>query len=297
MGIDKVKILGEGPYPLPMDDFQKKINLSMDTDICIIIPKVGIDFPDNAQQHVHDSFEFFIPSSTMPYLSLEKQCYIGEKGKIWTVNSGQYHGPHKPMLNKHFISINIDTDFLNEIAYSVYGKANVYFKQGNYSFDNRLRELISLFTEECSSFQHGRQLVLKSISTQIAVYLLRQIDNNMPFLLSSSYNTSKANIDKSIEYLRDQYDEEYSLEEVAKIAHLSPYYFIKTFKSYTGKTPYEYLLCLRVNKAKELLTSRDFNITEVSYKCGFNNLSNFITFFKRKVGVTPYQYRKIMLNR
>lgn len=175
---------------------------------------------------------------------------------------------------------------MNEIAYSIYGKANVLFELDDYVFGDALEMLMRMFVEEYTNTQPGRRLVLKSLSTQIVASLLRQIKTNMPILTSSDCSTSKKNIDRVIEYLRDQYDSEYSLEEAAELAHLSPYHFIRVFKSYTGKTPYEYLLYLKTAKAKELLTSQ-LSITEICYVCGFNSLSNFCTFFKRKVGLHP----------
>ncbi len=294
MGINQTKMLGDGPYPLPMEDFIKAVTICMDTDICVIMPKSGIDFPEKAQ-HTHDSYEFTIPFDTIPYLSLEKVRHSALEGRILPINSGVAHGPYKRMLNKRFISLSVDNDFLNEIAYSIYGKANVLFELDDYVFGDALEMLMRMFVEEYTNTQPGRRLVLKSLSTQIVASLLRQIKTNMPILTSSDCSTSKKNIDRVIEYLRDQYDSEYSLEEAAELAHLSPYHFIRVFKSYTGKTPYEYLLYLKTAKAKELLTSQ-LSITEICYVCGFNSLSNFCTFFKRKVGVTPSQYRKIIMS-
>jgi len=222
---------------------------------------------------------------------------LHRKNKILPFNSGQAHGSFHRMGNIRLISLNVDKDALNETAYSIFGKTNVSFKQCDYDFSNDLKALINTFIEEYNNHQPGRKLVLKSLSTQIIVHLLRNINSNMPLLVSSEYNTAKKNIDQAIEYLRDQYSEDVSLEEAAKIAHLTPYHFIKAFKAYTGKTPYEYLLQVKIHKAKELLNSNNLTITEICYMCGFNSLSNFTNYFKKKVGVSPSEYRKILLNR
>lgn len=296
LGIDQLKLFGEGPYPLPINQFLEANKVYFDTDICIIKSNFAIDFQEKAH-HIHDSYEFTMPLSDMPYVNIENKCYSFKKDRIMAFNSGQAHGPYKRMLNKRLISLNVDKDALNEIAYSIYGKSNVCFKQGDYVYTNDLKILLNLFIEEFSNTQPGRNLVLKNLGTQIIVHLLRQIDNNMPLLISTEYTTAKKNIDKAIEYIRDQYDEKISLEEAAQVAHLTPYHFIKVFKEYTGKTPYEYLMQLKIHKAKELLSSHNLTITEVCFTCGFNNLSNFTTFFKKKTGVTPSEYRKIMQNR
>jgi len=289
-----LKMFGEGPYPLPFELFEKKVALYMDSGICITIPKEGIDFLERAQ-HVHDSYEFIIPCSAVTHIYAEKSHFPGEKGNIYPMNSGQAHGPYYRMLNNRLIALNVDRGFMDEIAYMIYGKTNVCFKLGNYDFGKELRTLVKSFIEEYSKTLPGRSLVLKSLTTQIAVELLRQIDNNMPSPASSGYRTRKGNIDKAIEYIRDSYDGEYTLEEAARLAHLSPYYFIRAFKYCTGKTPYEYLMDLRIQKAKELLSLRHLSITDACFMCGFNNPSNFATFFKRKMGVTPSEYKKNVL--
>ncbi|MFZ5642647.1 MAG: helix-turn-helix domain-containing protein [Bacillota bacterium] len=80
------------------------------------------------------------------------------------------------------------------------------------------------------------------------------------------------------------------------MANLSSYYFIRVFKAQMGKTPYEYLLDIKMEKAREMLKQRNHTITEICYECGFNSISHFTTAFKRKVGVTPTYYRKSALH-
>ncbi|MGI6704212.1 MAG: helix-turn-helix domain-containing protein [Clostridia bacterium] len=294
MNMELFKMFGEGPYPLPFEHFTEKVDIYMDSGICITIPKESIDFVERAQ-HVHDSYEFIVPCSAATHIYVEKSHCPGEKGKIYPMNSGQAHGPYYRMLKNRLIAINVDRSFMDEIAYMVYGKTNVYFKPGNYVFGKDLRTLVRTFVEEYKNTLPGRNLVLKNLSTQIVVCLLRRIDNNMPSRVSSGYKTRKGNIDRAIEYIRDSYDGEYTLEEAAKIAHLSPYYFIKAFKACTGKPPYEYIMSLRIQKAKELLSLKNMSVTETCFLCGFNNPSNFTTYFKRKVGMTPSEYRKNVL--
>jgi AraC family transcriptional regulator len=294
MGMELLKMFGKGPYPLPFELFSKKVDIYMDADLSITIPRSGIDFLEKAQ-HVHDSYEFIIPCSAATHIYIEKSHCCGEKGKIYPMNSGQAHGPYNRMLNNRLIAINVGSEFMNEVTYMVYGKSNVCFKQGNYTFGYDLRALVKGFIEEYSNALPGRNLVLKSLSTQIAVHLLRQIDHNMPSKGSYDCVTRKGNIDDAIEYIRNSYDGEYTLDEAARIAHLSPYYFIKAFKACTGKTPYEYLMGLRIQKAKELLGLKNMNVTETCFLCGFNNPSNFTTYFKRKVGMTPSEYKRNVL--
>lgn len=93
----------------------------------------------------------------------------------------------------------------------------------------------------------------------------------------------------------ENYTKEYSLEEVAQLANLSPYYFIKVFKTQTGKTPYDFLVDIKINKACTLLKTSSNTITEICEYCGFSNSSHFTNVFKRKMGVSPSEYRKAFI--
>ncbi len=83
-----------------------------------------------------------------------------------------------------------------------------------------------------------------------------------------------------------------SLNELAKRASLSPYYFTRQFKKEIGYTPHEYLIITRINAAKFYLKTTGMAIKEITYKCGFCSESSFCTTFKRLVGTTPLNFRK-----
>lgn len=106
-----------------------------------------------------------------------------------------------------------------------------------------------------------------------------------------NYNVTK-NIELSIKFLQENYKNEYCLEEAAKAANLSPYHFIRVFKSQTGKTPYEFFLDIKMQKAKEMLKNHIYTITEISSALGFSSSSNFARVFKSTFGLAPTDYRK-----
>lgn len=84
--------------------------------------------------------------------------------------------------------------------------------------------------------------------------------------------------------------ENIDLEMIAEKLHLSTSYLNEKFKAYTGMTPYQYYLHLKVNKAKELLETGDMSIKELSFKLGFEDQYYFSRLFKKKTGVPPSQW-------
>ncbi|MDV2991857.1 MAG: HTH-type transcriptional activator RhaR [Chroococcidiopsis sp. SAG 2025] len=90
-------------------------------------------------------------------------------------------------------------------------------------------------------------------------------------------------------YLESNYTENISLDRLAAIANLSPFYLLRTFRDRVGMPPYEYLTQVRVAKAKRLL-SQGYAIAQVAQQTGFADQSHLIRQFKRFVGVTPGKY-------
>ncbi|MBQ4322933.1 MAG: helix-turn-helix transcriptional regulator [Clostridia bacterium] len=84
-----------------------------------------------------------------------------------------------------------------------------------------------------------------------------------------------------------------TLEEMARTAGYSPHYFHKIFSSVMGMTPGEYLLSIRIKKAKEALIRTDKGLAQIAYDCGFASQSYFNFQFKKATGTTPGQYRKL----
>jgi transcriptional regulator GlxA family with amidase domain len=87
----------------------------------------------------------------------------------------------------------------------------------------------------------------------------------------------------AVQYLR--------LEDLARMAGLSRYHFLRAFKSVTGVTPHQWVLRARLrDTAHRLATSRS-PVTEIAFDAGFTDLSNFIRGFVAKYGVSPRKYR------
>ena len=81
-------------------------------------------------------------------------------------------------------------------------------------------------------------------------------------------------------------------EEIASRLGLGYSWFRRMFKEYTGVSPAQYQLQQKLLKAKELLTSSSMNISEIAYSLKFENAGQFSTFFKKKEGVTPSEFRE-----
>jgi two-component system response regulator YesN len=98
-------------------------------------------------------------------------------------------------------------------------------------------------------------------------------------------------ITRSQEYIRQNFRKDLSLEEVAREAGISPYYFSKLFKEETGVNFSEYLTGLRIETARQLLMNRELSIKQVCVDSGYANPNYFSRIFKKWTGITPTEFR------
>ena len=133
----------------------------------------------------------------------------------------------------------------------------------------------------------GYQEMISSIVLHIlgTVYYKRR--NNS---FTNTYVVDKINEARIL--MKEQVENPLTPEEIASRLGLGYSWFRRMFKEYTGVSPAQYQLQQKLLKAKELLTSSSMNISEIAYSLKFENAGQFSTFFKKKEGVTPSEFRE-----
>ncbi|WP_028608809.1 response regulator [Paenibacillus harenae] len=99
-------------------------------------------------------------------------------------------------------------------------------------------------------------------------------------------------ITKAIEYIKQHYREDVTLQDVADSVHVSKSYFSNLFKKQAGQNFIDYLIDLRLHEAKRLLVQDECKIYEVAEKSGFNDVKYFSKLFKKMTRMTPVEYRE-----
>lgn len=122
------------------------------------------------------------------------------------------------------------------------------------------------------------------------------VSRDMRTLSNSTFTDEDVNfnsrrIEKVFAYMRDNYDKDVNLADVAKLAGMSEVSFSRFIKKRTGKTFVESLNEIRLGHASRSLINTTNTISEIAYKCGFNNLSYFNRIFKSRNGCTPKEFR------
>jgi len=93
-------------------------------------------------------------------------------------------------------------------------------------------------------------------------------------------------------YITTNYYNDISLDEISKIANLSPTAFCRLFKQRTNRHFVEYLNEVRISNACKFLLETNLNISEIAFQCGYKTLSNFNKIFKKTTALSPKEYRQ-----
>ena len=148
-------------------------------------------------------------------------------------------------------------------------------------------DVLNHAAEEKSGYQ---QLI-----SSIVLYILGMVQfmhRNETF--SDSYAVIKINEARAI--MKRNIEDNKSPKDIAKEIGVSYSWFRKMFKLYVDVSPAQYQANLKFLRSRELLTTTDLSITEIAYKLNYENVGKFSTFFHKKEGVPPLQYRKDMQN-
>lgn len=136
------------------------------------------------------------------------------------------------------------------------------------------------------------RLYLESVTTVLAVHLIRQYSTNINSLCKGSVELPPPKLAQVIDYIHAHLRQDLTLSQMAGVAHLSPHYFARSFKQTVGLAPHQYVRHQRIEAAKRLLAQRWRTIGAIAQELGFRSQSHFCEVFRKHTGVTPTTYRK-----
>lgn len=202
-----------------------------------------------------------------------------------------------------FLFLSCDTEFLVSISgSSIWHYQRLYFT-GSYSsilYHNFIKNASSVYQSipaSCSlhTFQHLIDyLVQEDFSALICSSLINTFLTNLVVEQNQQYRSSSIPkyIVKIQELLNTQYYNNFDLDNLSAQFQISKYTLSKDFVKYLNVSPIEYLIQQRMQAAKHLLVNTNYTVSEIGIRVGIYNVTHFIHLFKKRIGVTPLQYRK-----
>lgn len=243
--------------------------------------------------HAHDFVEISIVLEGESYYTIGDQTLIASAGTVMLFNPEVYHkDEQKSSTSSHQLHIGI-RDFALEgyqRNYFPFDSPVIRFKEGKDRFLNKCWQLI----EENNRRQYSYEVMLKAIIMEMIVEILRS-DNARQIaparLKSKETEKEKQEIVNNIIYfLEKHHSEDISLETISDRMYISPTYISKVFKEETGESPINYLIKLRLQRAKDLLESQQITVKEAAQLVGYQDAYHFSKLFKKHYGKSPSEF-------
>lgn len=154
------------------------------------------------------------------------------------------------------------------------------------------QDICQKMIKELQLCRKGYEMLLTLLFREFLTLIGRNRDN--PHITRTS---AEQEVNNALRYFNEHYAAPIKVDDYAAAHFMSPCWFIRSFRHYTGITPLQYLISLRMTNARELLTNQSYSIAEVARMVGYDDPLYFSRIFKRYVGVSPKDYRKAAAKR
>lgn len=258
------------------------------------------------QEHYHDYHEIYYLISGKRKMFLGSKVYTLEAGDLVMIPKGEIH---RTTFENEFEEDNVETfrvvmsfseafvsDFVKQLKAKSYEKC-FGIRKVSVPLNKRagLEALFDQLLIEHKDRDELSEYLCKSYCGQVLAFFMRMQDkkeDEEKTLLSSDLDMEKA-----AQYISNHFQNQITLDFIARKYCMSNSYFSKRFKMVTGFGFKEYLNTVRIRHACDLLLTSDDNITEISYQCGFTDSNYFGDAFRKIMNVSPREYRKSNLIR
>ncbi|AUG57145.1 MAG TPA: AraC family transcriptional regulator [Ruminiclostridium sp.] len=190
-------------------------------------------------------------------------------------------------FDNQFAEVSLE-DFLNFVNKKEWGR----FISLKVSHKNEIINLLNRILKERENPEIGSEFLNYLLVLELFVLISRALKMEWENSIKNKSPKLKELIQAAVNYINNNYERDISLTDISKYVFLSTSYFTRAFKEEMGVSPINYLLNVRVERAKELLRETDAKISDIALSVGFSNQQRFNDIFKKYTQKTPLQYRK-----
>lgn len=238
-------------------------------------------------KHWHQSIEIFLVLEGKIDFYLNSIPYSLDKGQLILVNSNEIHSIDSP--NPNFtIVLQIPMKNLENYIQDDY----IHFRSTLNEKDSGLIKLIETMYYEYEKKEYGYSLKVLSdfyelLYTLVKKYKINEVDEK--WLRNNKHLDRLSSI---TQYIKDNFNEELTLESVADTFGFAPTYLSRMFQKYASINYKTYLLNIRVDAGYKQLMNTNDSISEIAIHCGFSDSRSFAKAFQKRYGMLPSDYRK-----
>lgn len=234
------------------------------------------------RENYHNYLIFYICDGRLSVTSGDKTMVAGV-GQVGMLNCHKPHEYHT-IGNAEFVWLHLDgantSQFYDQIVQQK--KGFVFDSVNAGEIKDRLYEMVFA----CRNDQLPGEVRLSHKLGGVLTALLD--DSPAP----EAQNDMCSPVAIAAKFIREHYHEPISLADVAQSAHMSQYHFSRLFKRECGYSPHEYIILVRINRAKHLLKTTDLPVKIIARSVGYQNVTTFTNAFSNRVGLSPSAFRR-----
>ena len=137
----------------------------------------------------------------------------------------------------------------------------------------------------------GSEVMYESLARIFLVKLIQRYGELRSDALAFSRGFTASHYKRVLDYVSEQYAGPIAVEDLARVAGLSPAHFSRLFKEVMGDSPYQFVMDYRAEQARKLLADKQRPLSDIALACGFADQAHFTRIFKRLTGETPKAFR------
>lgn len=290
-----------------IDEYNKTMGLETKHPLVTVVDLNGVGrerFPDEAAYH-YGVYALFLKQTFCGDITYGRQPYDYQEGTVTSFAPGQVvHVKHVPNWQPNALGLLFHPDLIRGTS------LGQEMRQYGF-FDYSSREALHLSEKEKEIYRDCLDKIRIEIERPIDAHSKKLICRNIELLLDyctrfydRQFITRKEVNSDVLTKFEDELDKYFdgdnakrnglpSVKYFAERCFLSPNYFGDLVKKETGRSPQDYIQNKITDIAKEELLGTKKTITEIAYQLGFQYSQHFNRYFKRKVGVSPSEYRKV----
>lgn len=248
---------------------------------------------DYSPIHWHGHLEIIFISKGYMTAYVGEQKYTLRKDDLLIVNPRELHST-RTWSDTNYLLLQIPYSYLSRVLNQV---PLIQFQEffpslTMYSTQRQLLDCLFELIDTYQAKEDGYLLHFSSIIYEFLYILYRNHSHRLSEEAKEKENRNLERIEGVIQYVKTNYRDAISLNDVAKLLNVSPEYFCRIFKKHTGQTFLEYLGTVRMHRFYQELISSDLSITQLLENNGITNYKAFCRDFKNAYGAPPRQIRK-----
>lgn len=270
------------------------VDTFMALDVALFMPVAGPCLMAVSAFHTHPCPLFVINFTDSTSIVLPNKKLRAQANSVTYVPAWLPHHEVNDAEIPRYVAILVRPGFLDEQA-KVYASGQPDWSQPiTFRLSDELLSVVKRFMAESKSLREGSEKVLEAYSVEVVHQLLRSM---LGIKAKRCLQVSRIEINRSIEYMRQNLSEKLTLDSLACLAGMSVSQYTRVFRQETGLSPIDFLIEMRLEVASRLIQAGSLPFKRIAMECGFSSPAHFSSSFQKKFRMSPSEYLNLAVCR